>query len=335
MAGQRAGIAPHVKGKQLDLTALENSHVVIRHPASLSDFTTFRLGGDCPALLTCQTPDQLQRTFRFCIREKIRFILIGSGSNLLVSDHGIDRYVIRYVSEEPLIERDGNDLVVSGSTSLDTLVQYAAEHGLKGLNSMSGIPGTVGGAVVGNAGAFGEQVGDVVKTVIALGQNGDPKQLDASELRFSYRHSMFKETGDAVVSVRVALEPGDERSLYEERDGILAVRRVKHPDLSVYPCAGSFFRNIEPTSKAGKREAAGWFLEQAGAMALHCGGARVFDHHANIIFKSQGCRAQDVFDLSNRMAQAVKAKFNLDLIREVRFVGKFDGMPEGVKDTIW
>ena len=131
------------------------------------------------------------------------------------------------------------------------------------------------------------------------------------------------------------MKPGDQKSLQKKRDEVLALRREKHPDLDDFPCAGSFFRNIEPTSKAGKREAAGWFLEQSGVMKLSSGGARIFERHANIIFKSQGCRAQDVFDLSAQMARVVKDKFDLNLIREVRFVGKFDGMPEDIKNVIW
>ncbi|MCK5014232.1 MAG: UDP-N-acetylmuramate dehydrogenase [Candidatus Omnitrophica bacterium] len=319
----------------MNLTALENLNIPIARQASLSDFTTFRLGGKCPALLTCRTPEQLKDTIEFCIQGNIPFILIGSGSNLLVSDDGIDSYVIRYLSEEPLIEREGNCLIVSAGTLLDDLVQYAAECGLEGLNSMTGIPGTVGGAVVGNAGAFGNQVGDVVKMVHVFDQSGHPKELSARNLQFAYRDSIFKKTKDIIVSVRLFLKPGNKISLQKERDKILALRREKHPDLSVYPCAGSFFRNIEPTSNAEKREAAGSFLERAGAMKLRSGGAKIFEHHANIIFKSQGCRAQDVFDLSLEMARAVKAKFDLDLIREARFVGKFSGMPENVQDIIW
>ena len=319
----------------MNLTALENLNIAVDYQVSLSDFTTFRLGGTCPTLLTCRTPQQLKHAVEFCVQEQIDYILIGIGSNLLVSDDGIDGYVIRYVSEESLIERDGDDLIVSASTLLDDLVGYAATSGLEGLNSLTGIPGTVGGAVVGNAGAFGKQVGDVVKTLQVLDRNGHLKELKAADLQFAYRSSVLKATHDIVVSLRVSLKAGDQRSLQKERDRILALRREKHPDLNIYPCAGSFFRNIEPTSNAGKREAAGSFLEGAGAIQLRSGGARVFEHHANMIYKSQGCRAQDVFDLSVEMARAVKTKFDIDLVREVRFVGKFSGMPDGINDIIW
>lgn len=319
----------------MHLNGLENLNISIQHQTPLSDFTSFQLGGNCSALLTCRTPEELQNVLQFCAHKKTSFILIGSGSNLLVSDKGINCHVIRFVSDKPLIEREGDDLIVSASTLLDDLVSYAMENSLEGINSMTGIPGTVGGAVVGNAGAFGKQIGDVVKCVNILDQEGLSKQLPACDLNFSYRNSIFKTTKDIVVSVQLSLKPGDKRSLSKERDEIFALRKERHPDPNVCPCAGSFFRNIEPTSNAGRREAAGWFLEQAGAMQMQSGGAKIFEHHANIIYKSQGCRAQDVFDLSAAMAQAVKSKFDLDLIREVRFVGEFDGMPEGVKNIIW
>lgn len=319
----------------MDLAVLANFDIDVKHQASLSDFTTFRLGGNCPALLSCQTPKQIEKAIQSCVEQNIKFILMGGGSNLVVSDDGINCHVIRYVSEVPLIERQGNDLVVSASTSLDALAQYAAEEGLQGINCTTGIPGTVGGAIVGNAGAFGKQIGDVVKHVHVIDTSGTKKELKCSELGFVYRHSILKETDDIVVSVHLSLTPGDRALLLKEREDILSIRRAKHPDLTKTPCAGSFFRNVEPTSSAGKRQAAGWFLDQAGGKDLISGGAQIFPKHANIIIKSQDCRAQDVYDLSKQMAGLVKDKFDLDLIREVRFVGKFDGMPSDVADMIW
>lgn len=319
----------------MDLAVLENLDITVQVQAPLSDFTTFHLGGTCPALLSCQTPTQLEKAIQSCLAENIPFILIGGGSNLVVSDQGTDCHVIRYVSETPLIERQDNDLIVSASTSLDALAKYAAENGLEGLGCTSGIPGTVGGAIVGNAGAFGKQIGDVVKSITILDKRGLKKDLSSDELGFTYRNSILKKTGDIVLSAHFALKSGDKESLLSERDHILKIRHEKHPDLNVDPCAGSFFRNVEPTSDAGKRQAAGWFLDQAGGKDLTRGGAKIYSKHANIIIKSNNCRAQDVYELSHEMAQLIKEKFALDLIREVRFVGKFYGMPEGIEDTIW
>lgn len=319
----------------MNVTALKNFNIPLLNNALLSEFTTFRLGGPCPALLSCQNEQQLKEAVRLCLKEKKDFILIGGGSNLVVADEGVPCYVLRYLSETPLIERDGTDIVVTGSTLLDHLARYAADNGLEGINTCAGIPGTVGGAIVGNAGAFGKQIGDVVKYISVISADGKEKKLKRDECGFAYRHSDLKQTGDIVLSACLSLKDGDVAALKKERDEILRIRREKHPDLALYPCAGSFFRNIEPTSKAGKRQAAGWFLDEAGAKQLAIGGARIFEKHANIIVKADGCRSQDVYELSGRMQKLVKDKFGLDLVREVRFVGKFKGMPEDVPGLIW
>ena len=136
-------------------------------------------------------------------------------------------------------------------------------------------------------------------------------------------------------AVRFALQPGEREKLSEERAKILAIRHEKHPDLSTHPCAGSFFRNVEPTSKAEKRQAAGWFLEQAGGKDLKIGGALIFEKHANIIVKGPQCTADDVYQLSCKMQQIVKEKFHFDLVREVRFVGKINSLPKNPSEMFW
>lgn len=291
--------------------------------ALLRDYTTFQLGGPCRFLVECQTPQELQKTVQSLAGQKTPFILIGSGSNLVVSDQGIDAAVIRYVCPTPLLERDGHDVIVAAGTLLDDLALYCVNEGLEGLNYTTGIPGTVGGAVVGNAGAWGKQVGDVLTSAIILDKQGQTKEVDNSYFDFQYRHSRLKETGDIISSVRFSLKPGDPVSLAQERAEILRIRAEKHPDLKTEPCAGSFFRNIEPTSKAGKRQAAGFFLEQAGGKNLKVGGAYIFAKHANIIIKGPHCISQDVHDLHLKMMKIVKDQFNLQLNREVRFVGPF------------
>lgn len=318
-----------------DLSFLEQAGVHIQPGALLAEYTTFRIGGTCLCLITCQTPKQLEATMAQLNTWQIDFILIGGGSNLLVSDSGINCIVVRYVSEKPLIRREGNDVIVSGSTSFDELVVFALQNSLEGLNYASGIPGTVGGAIVGNAGAFGKQVGDYLKSATLISKKGIKFEANPKDLGFKYRDSDLKKTVDIVVEARFGLLQGNREALQKEREEILKLRHEKHPDLKAYPSAGSFFRNIEPTSKAERRQAAGWFLEQAGAKHMRVGGAVVFEKHANIIVKSNGCTAQNVFELSKLMSQAVKKHFNLDLVREVRLVGKFDGMPLDVQGAIW
>jgi UDP-N-acetylmuramate dehydrogenase len=253
----------------------------------------------------------------------------------VISDHGLDTTVIRYVSPTPLIERNGNNITVSASTVLDDLALFCVDEGLTGLNYTTGIPGTVGGAVVGNAGAWGKQVGDVLKSAVILDNQGKIKTVGPDYFAFSYRHSHLKESNEIIVSVTFMGMPGDPIILAQERAEILKKRAEKHPDLSTQPCAGSFFRNIEPTSKAERRQASGWFLEEAGGKDLKVGGAYIFDKHANIIIKGPHATAQNVHDLHLKMIAVVKEKFALQLIREVRFVGKFNNTVQTDQEGFW
>ncbi|MCS6771853.1 MAG: UDP-N-acetylmuramate dehydrogenase [Kiritimatiellae bacterium] len=287
----------------------------------LANYTTFRLGGPCRGLFNCATRTELLRAVNQLGEKGEPFVLIGGGSNLLVSDRGMDTHVIRFYSEKPVIARQGNELTVQASTKLDDLVSFTVFNGLDGLVYCSGIPGTVGGAIVGNAGAFGEQIGDRILSVTVMDRDGEERELKADELGFGYRRSALADSDVIVVSARLRLRPGDRERLRIQRQEILAIRAAKHPDWTRIPTAGSFFKNIEPTSKAGRRQAAGWYLEQAGAKSLRVGGARTYEKHANIIIAERGCTAADVLELSRQMAALVKERFGIELQREVRLLG--------------
>lgn len=291
----------------------------------LSACTTFRLGGPARALVTCATRRELIRTIHDLGEAGEPFLLIGGGSNLLVADEGVEQTVVRYYSERPQIVREGNHLVVQASTLLDDLAVAAVREGLDGLICCTGIPGTVGGAIAGNAGAFGEQIGDHLLSATLADKDGNEWDVKAEDLEFGYRSSKLQRTEAIVTSVRFHLRPGDRDRLREHRQDILQMRAARHPDWKRIPTAGSFFKNIEPTSKAERRQAAGWFLEQAGAKALRVGGARTYEKHANIIVADRGCTARDVYELSLQMAAAVREKFGLTLQREVRLLGEFEG----------
>lgn len=289
------------------------------HATRLADCTTFRIGGPCRAFVDCGTAAGLRAAIRDLTARKEDYFLIGGGSNLLVSDRGLDAVVVRYATgASDLRPVSPGEIEVSAAVALDELARWTVERGIAGFVCCSGIPGTVGGAIAGNAGAFGEQIGDRVVSVELL-----DRVAGAGELGFAYRRSNLQRGGEIVVSARLRAERGDPAQLRARRDEILAIRAEKHPDWHVTPTAGSFFKNIEPTSKAERRQAAGWFLEQAGAKELRVGGARTFEKHANIIVADPGCAAADVLELSRRMAALVRARFGFDLQREVRLVGPF------------
>ncbi len=303
--------------------------------ALLSDFTTFKLGGPCRYLIECDTVASLQNTIKELLQTKTPYILIGGGSNIVAADNGIDAVVIRYVSQTPLITRNQNDLIISGSTYLDHAAIFSVDEGLDGLTFTSGIPGTVGGAVLGNAGAWGKQVGDILKSALIIDADGNIKEVGPDYFGFAYRHSRLKDTHDIIAQVTFTLKAGDPLTLSLERADILKKRSDKHPNLNTHPCAGSFFRNIEPTSKAEKRQATGWFLEQAGGKDLRVGGAYIFDKHANIIVKDTNGTANDVYHLHSKMIQIVQDKFGFTIAREVRFLGKLDAAKESKAHWFW
>lgn len=305
----------------MNRSVLEQAGIEIADGALFRDLTTFRLGGPCRACLTCRTPEQASLALAEIHRGGESPVFIGAGSNLLVADAGLDAVVVRYASPLAQIERDGLALRVAASTELDALASYGVQQELAGLEFLSGIPGTVGGAIAGNAGALGRSVADGLHRVTLIGRDGRSAEVPAAGLELAYRRSRLQESGEIVLTAVFHLKAGRRPELAAERERILALRRERHPDWKETPTAGSYFRNIEPTSAAGPRQAAGWFLEQAGAKAMRVGGARVFEKHANIIVAEPGCTAADVLALSAHMAEAVHKTFGLVLRPEVRFLG--------------
>ncbi len=289
----------------------------------LREYTTFRLGGPCPLLIEGATAGQLPDIIKLLNKAGQPFLVIGQGANLIISDKGIRQAVIRFCFDKPVIKSKGSRVTVSGDTLLDDLAVFTIENETGDLSYCSGIPGTVGGGIAGNAGAFGRQMGDHLVSVELLGLDGKVRTVLHNELEFAYRHSKLKGTGEIVLEATFELPVAKKEVMRIERDRIMQFRKDHHPDWHKEPCAGSIFRNIEPTSAVERRKAAGFFLQEAGAHLFRVGGARLYEKHANIIVADPGCTAQDVWELSEKMAAAVKEKFGIELIREVRFLGEF------------
>ena len=292
----------------------------------LTDYTTFRLGGPCRELVAVAEAKAAAEVLRGWNAAGVSWRAMGGGSNLLVADGGIPEAVLRVHSAVPDCRIEGGFFIVSAATELDALARFAAEEGLAGLGFAAGIPGTVGGGICGNAGAFGASLGDVLERVEVLTRAGDLKSIPREGLVFGYRCSSLQQTGDIVTRAWFRTKGGDRAALKAEREEILAMRRDKHPDWRTLPTAGSFFKNLPPETEGGHRRAAGKYLEQAGAKQMREGGARVYEKHANIVIAGPGAKARDVAVLAGRMAAAVKAKFGFDLEPEVRFWGDVGGV---------
>ncbi|RZO88229.1 MAG: UDP-N-acetylmuramate dehydrogenase [Kiritimatiellaceae bacterium] len=293
-------------------------------PAPLSRYTSFQVGGKTPALVQCHTADQLSSLVSLLHREKQPYFVMGQGTNVLVSDEGVDAVVLRFCDDtsDALIQQEGF-VRVNGNMLLDHVAEKLVEHGVGDLTYLSGIPGTLGGAIAGNAGAFGRQIGDDLLRAEVLSIEGNRRWVEADELSFAYRSSALKKSREIVLQADIRVEDVDGQELREKRESILQLRKEKHPDWKSEPCAGSVFRNIEPTSAAGRRQAAGWFLEEAGVKAFHVGEASLYAKHANIIIAGEGACAMDVYTLSENMKRAVKERFDIELVREVQLIGAF------------
>lgn len=309
------------------LQIAEDSAVL--HHVPLSRVTTFQLGGPARELVTVATPEALRRSVHDVLSRGEPFVVIGGGSNIVCSDEGLPCRVIRYVSDRVEMAEENGAWCVAGSVGLDRIVERCVADGIGGLTFASGIPGTLGGAVAGNAGAFGAQIGDCVAQVELIDPaTGGVRVCSREEMAFAYRYSRIRDRGGIISRGWMILPNGPPAHLRQEREALLALRREKHPDWRAQPCAGSVFRNLEASGPGARRMAAGKVLEESGAGALRVGGAAVFVKHANIIVKeTDSCTAQDVIDLVWCMHNKAQEKMKISLTPEIRFLGRFRAVP--------
>lgn len=287
---------------------------------AMAELTTFRIGG--PAGLVCpvKNPDDALRFLDLAHRHELRWTCLGGGSNILADDRGYDGAVLLMQCEQFEVQADA--VRVGAGWDVDALIEATLGAGLTGLEFASGIPGTLGGAVVGNAGCYGHEIGEFVREATVLRADGRLESIGPEQFAFSYRNSALKELPDVVLDVTLQLRRGDLHLAGEERRDHLDDRRHKHPwDL---PCAGSYFKNLPPSAPGERRRAAGQLLEAVGAKAMREGDAAVFDRHANIIVNLGRARSVDVLRLAARMKEAVSARFGEILEEEVRHLATPD-----------
>ena len=317
------------------LTEFQRASLPVQEQVALATLGSFQLGGPAASVVTVRSANEMALAQKILHGSTESAVLIGEGTNILFSDEGWNGILIRSVDALECPEASSPQKVrVPAALNLEKLVDWAIEHELSGLEPFVGIPGTVGGAVVGNAGAWGVQMADRLTLVSGWTPQGEAFTWRTDECGFEYRNSTLKEQGYWVSEVTFSLEAGDQGKLLSEKERVLAEREARHPEWRSTPCIGSFFKNLEPSSAAGRRRAAGWFLEEAGAKDCRVGGAAVFPKHANILIKkTQDCRASDVAELAAQIQKRVKEVHGIDLEREVRYLGSFPG--ESERDGFW
>jgi UDP-N-acetylmuramate dehydrogenase len=280
---------------------------------TMDEFTTFRVGGPAEAICFPTTLDQIQLLVRWLTVEQIPYLVVGRGSNLLVQDHGYQGVVIILEGELAAIEKTETDdlgFIAGGGLSIVELLSHCVTQGLAGLEFLSGIPGTVGGAVAMNAGAYGEETANWVRDIRIVTEQGECLRRDRSELKFVYRNVELPK-GTIIIKVRFQLEKEASTIIRERIRHFLAKRKEKQP--LEYPSGGSVFKN-PPNHYAAQ------LIEQCGLKGKTVGGAAISPKHANFIVNMGEAKAADILALIELARNKVKEDTGIDLEPEIRVV---------------
>lgn len=304
--------------------------VSVAEGALLSEHTRFGIGGPAGAYVEAGSEAAFCAALDVARQSGGDYVVIGAGSNLIVSDAGFPGIVLRYTASR--ISSDGSNVHAQAGAELQALVDYSIDSGLQGLETMTGIPGSVGAAVYGNAGAYGHSIHERVSKVRFF-DGSSVRCFGPAECKFRYRESIFKQHKEWIIlALEVAMTPADSAELRKTADNILNIRLQKYP--ATMKCAGSIFKNLilaelpesvrrqvpERVVREGKAPSA-YFLEQVGAKGLKNGPIHVADYHANLIYNTGGGTARQLCEVIAELKTRVQSHFGFELEEEVQYVG--------------
>jgi UDP-N-acetylmuramate dehydrogenase len=294
-----------------------------RPAAPLAPFTTFRVGGPAEWLADIRSVDEFEAVARDASREGVSLSVLGGGSNVLVSDSGVTGVVVRL--HLAAIEQLAPDRVrAEAGVTINGLVRWTIGRGLAALEAWAGTPGTVGGAIYGNAHWAGRNVGDLVAAARVVSRDGQVSTVEGSDLEFAYDTSRLKRTGELLVSADFRVSTGDPTTLRAEARASLRYRKATQPLAAA--SAGCVFQNPDAgeAMPAGIPRSAGALVDRAGLKGRRVGGARISDHHANFIVNDGGATAADIRTLIEMARTAVRERFGVALRDEIVYLGNFD-----------
>lgn len=266
---------------------------------SLSEYVTFRFGGNCRALISINSVDTAVEILRYLRTENIRYFVLGRGSNIIVPDEGFDGVVLLFGSDFANVEVIGNTVKCDAGVLLASACVHAQQSGLAGMENLFGIPGTVGGALYMNAGAYNSEMSDIVLSAEYIDENCEKRFITCENMDFSYRHSIFSGKNMVITSVTLGLADGDSDIIRENMTACMNKRRAKQP--LEFPSAGSTF-------KRPKEDYASRLIEQCGLKGFTCGGAMVSEKHSGFVINKGYATSADVLELCGKVQQIVKEK---------------------------
>lgn len=286
----------------------------VRVNENMDQHTTFRIGGPADYFVMPSEVSEVKAVIALCEQEKMPYYVIGNGSNLLVADKGFRGVIVQIAGQMSAMQVDGDTMTVQAGCSLAQIAGRALVEGLTGFEFAAGIPGTFGGAVRMNAGAYGGEIKDVLECATVLTREGKVLKLPANEMEFGYRTSVVERTGCVVLEGQIRLRKGEKEKIKAVMDD-LHERRVSKQPLE-YPSAGSTFKRPEGYF-------AGKLIQDAGLKGFRVGGACISEKHSGFVINTEHATAADVVMLMEQVDAKVKEKFGVGLEPEVRRIGEF------------
>lgn len=279
----------------------------------MADYTTFKVGGIADVMAVPKNQFELLKLIEFLKDENIIYYVVGNGSNLLVSDKGLRGCVVHIGQNMSTIKVVGKKMYIEAGAKMSDIADAALKNNLTGFESLSGIPGTIGGAIMMNAGAYNQEIGNLVVSVDVIDENNNIITLKQDKLDFSYRHSCIEEKGYVVVAVRLSLEEGDKTSIQNKMNQVKVLRESKQP---IEPSAGSTFKRPE-------NGFASLLIQESNLQGERIGDAEVSTKHAGFIVNKGQATANDIFKLINKIKESIKTYYNITLEPEIKIWGKF------------
>ena len=287
--------------------------VNIRFEEPMAKHTTFQIGGQAQYFVTPGTTEEIRQILKLCKEEEVPYFVMGRGSNLLVSDAGMEGVVLQLYDNYSDFSIDGNQIQAQAGVMLSKIGYVARENSLTGFEFAAGIPGTLGGAVMMNAGAYGGEMKDIIATVQLMDEDGNLFEKTGEEMDFAYRHSIVEEKNLLVLGATLTLQKGDKEAIDEKMKELASARKTKQP--LEFPSAGSTFKRPEGYF-------AGKLIMDAGLRGYQVGGAQVSEKHCGFVINKKNATAADVLKLVSDVKAKVYEEFQVELEPEVRLVGR-------------